>query len=221
MSKFSDWVSNHSFGEIMTGIGRSIATGWNGFKDMFFGDSGDSDTIPVQSPSTASDTTSQDIAPVNPIPDIAPQTTTTNPGLSDYMSNNNYDDYLAMLQKGAQIGLFSTAEDAVNEAQKDRLFQSLEADKTRKWYEQMSDTSYQRQVADLEAAGLNPMLAFMKSSAGAATAMPSTPQGRSTNISSNAPSLSDYMNAGANLISAAGDIVKAVGQITKITSFVK
>lgn len=219
MSLFSDWVSNHSFGEIMTGIGRNIANGWNGLK-YIFGNS-DSEQIPVQSPATASDTTSQESVPVDPIPVSAPQTSTANPGLTDYMSNNSYDDYLAMLQKGAQIGLFSTAEDAVNEAQKDRLFQSLEADKTRKWYEEMSDTSYQRQVADLEAAGLNPMLAYMKSSAGAVSAMPSTPQGRSTNISSNAPSLSDYMNAGANLISAAGDIVKAVGQITKVTSFIR
>lgn len=131
-----------------------------------------------------------------------------NNNAEQYSSLNTYDDYLKFLQKGAAIGLFSTAQNVSDEAQKDRLFQSLEADKERKWYQDLADTSYQRQVKDLEAAGLNPILGWSKGFGGADTAHTAVPSGRATNLAAMAPSLTDYINAGANLINSASSLLQ-------------
>lgn len=134
---------------------------------------------------------------------------------AEYSNTSAYDDYLAMLQKGADIGLFSTAQDVVNEAQKDRLFQSLEAEKERSWYEDLANTSYQRQVKDLQAAGLNPILGFANLGTGSATAHASVPSGRATGLSAVAPNLADYLNAGSNLVSSASKVVSSVSSLLK------
>ena len=76
-------------------------------------------------------------------------------------------------------------------------YNSAEAQKDRDWQEHMSNTSYQRMMADLEAAGINPMMAFANGSMAGA----STPSGSAA--SSSATSVGSRKENWQSLVSAA------------------
>ena len=87
------------------------------------------------------------------------------------------------------------------EAQKQRDFNSAEAQKQRDWETQMSNTAHQREVADLKAAGLNPIL----SSGGSGSSTPNGANATGSSASSHASGgsglgqIASIINSAANM----------------------
>lgn len=112
------------------------------------------------------------------------------------------------------------------EANRAREFESLEAQKNRDYQTEMSNTAYQRAVADMRKAGINPMMAFSNggastpagSAASGSTASHISPQVDNDTVTSIAKELISAQTArnvalGNNITNGLGTIANVVGKI--------
>lgn len=113
------------------------------------------------------------------------------------------NDIINLLSIGGILGLpFASYGMSSSASRKERKWQEDQAAIQRSWLERMANTAHQREVNDLRAAGLNPILSAMGGS-GASVGSPSLPSG--THEYSNYPALGQSVNSA---ISVVKDIAK-------------
>lgn len=133
----------------------------------------------------------------------------SNPSSPSSYTDYSFAEYLE--------GLFSSvgAEQELNrlfnaeQAQKNREFQSSEAAIQRAWYEEQSNSSYQRAVRDLVSAGLNPVLAV--SQGGASVSSTAVPAGSNASVTgAQGDTLSSVLNALASVASSVAEFLPSL-----------
>lgn len=98
------------------------------------------------------------------------------------------------------------------EAKKNRKFQAEQAALTREWLTMLANTAHQREVKDLRAAGLNPILSAMSGN-GASVPSASTPTGATASQSIDTSGFAAGANIGLDTIKSGTQIAQGIASI--------
>lgn len=119
-----------------------------------------------------------------------------------------------------QIKYFLDKQYEFNQASAERSmeFEREEAEKLREWQEMMSNTQFQRAMADMKKAGINPLLAFNAIS-GADVPQGAMASGSHASGSYGSPTsiLSSFVSMMASNKDLLGDFLRAIGSILKFS----
>ena len=115
------------------------------------------------------------------------------------------------------LGQMDTNAQSQSNAQTSNAFNANQAQLNRDYQTEMSNTAYQRQVADMSAAGLNPMLAYMKGG-GASSPSGSTASATTPTYTSPIQGASQYLNTSAQTAKLQAEKPKLVAETENIKS---
>lgn len=88
------------------------------------------------------------------------------------------------------------------EAEKQRQFEAQQAQIQRDYETQMSNTAVQRQVADMNAAGVNSAMAYSNGASGASTPTGASARGSAANSAIGNGNIGSILNGAANMVHA-------------------
>lgn len=98
------------------------------------------------------------------------------------------------------------------QARKNRAFQAAQARLNRAWAERMANTAHQREVKDLRAAGLNPILTAMSGN-GAAVPSVSTPSGAQAQQSIDTSGFAQGASLGLDTIKTETQVAQGIANV--------